>query len=85
MSSTLFFKKDGNASSLRTSTKTGKNKISFTNYIDGKGGGVTFKAGNMTTRLNKNGQCIGVGLTTGRKTTYFGKNGNVVTKLPSLE
>ena len=81
MSSTFFYKKDGNAYSMRTTINVSNNKISFSNYFDGKVG-VTLKSGNITTRLNSRGQSIGIGLSNGNNTTYFGKNGNVLSQLP---
>ncbi len=84
MSDKIFYKKDGNISSIRTTVKVGKNRIRFSNYF-GKNNGVTFKAGNLTTRLNNKGQCIGFGLSNGNNTTYFGKNGNVTYKLTPLK
>lgn len=83
MSTTFFYKKDGNASSMRTTLNVGNNKISFLNYFDGIGG-VTFQSGIITTRLNSKGQSIGIGLSCGNNTTYFGKNGNVISQLPAL-
>lgn len=71
MKTTTFYKKDGNVSSRRHTLKVGKNSISFSDY-GGNRGGVTFKSGATTTRFNKNNQCIGFGLSTGRSTTYYG-------------
>lgn len=73
MNTTTFYKKDGNVSSRRHTLKVGKSSISFSEYPGGKGG-VTFKSGPSISRFNKSNQCIGTGLTVGKKTTYYGSN-----------
>ena len=73
MNTTTFYKKDGNISSRRHTLKIGKSSISFSEYPGGKGG-VTFKSRFSSSRFNKSNQCIGSGLTVGKKTTYFGSN-----------
>jgi hypothetical protein len=81
---TQFYKKDGNASSNRHTLKAGSSKINMTNYFGSSRGGLTIRSGNMTTRFNSRGQSIGTSLKTGRTTTYFGKNGTVVSQMPSF-
>lgn len=84
MHTTNFYKKSGTLSSQRHTMSFGNHKMNFTNYLGSTDGGFTFKNNNMTTRLNNNGQCIGIGLKCGNDTTYFGKNGRVVSDLPSF-
>lgn len=84
MITTNFYKKDGNLSSQRNTISFGNNKISFTNYRDSTRGGVTFENKYITTRLNNNGQCIGIGLKNGNSITYFGKNCRVASSWNSF-
>lgn len=78
---TIFFKgKDGRI----TSTRTGNRYMKLTNYINSPTGGVTFKSIGVTSRFNNRGQCIGTGLKTGDDTTYFGKKGNVASRITAF-
>lgn len=82
---TTFFHKDGSPSSSRTTFGSSVNKISFSKYFGSSSGGVTFKNGAFTSRLNNLGQCIGSGLKTGGGTTYFGKNGSVSSHIAAFK
>ncbi|MEH7009210.1 hypothetical protein V7087_00065 [Neobacillus niacini] len=76
MATTNFQNKDHGLSSFRTSIGSGKNKVSLSHYFNSTDGGVTFRAANMTTRINNQGQTLSSGFKTGRKMTYLGsKNG----------
>lgn len=77
MHNTFFYKKDGSPSSVRTTVGEGKSKTSFSQYFGSNDGGTTVKNGPFTSRFNKQGQCISFGITSGRHTTYVGKNGNL--------
>ncbi|AKL95684.1 hypothetical protein CACET_c22380 [Clostridium aceticum] len=80
MKTVYFKKKNGGISSIRT----GNQFMNMTTYLDGPAGGITFKGPHMTTRFSK-GQCISVGLKSGKKVTYFGKNGNVSNRINSFK
>lgn len=80
MMGTNFFHKDGSASSNRNSTGVG----SVTNYVGGKGGGSTFKVGNISSRMGNNGQYLGSSIKMGKSTTYFGSSGGIRHSTPSL-
>ncbi|EFG90195.1 hypothetical protein CLCAR_0401 [Clostridium carboxidivorans P7] len=58
--------------------------MSLTSYPGSGNGGVTFKTANITNRLNNKGQSIGTGLKSGNHTTYFGRNGGVVSSLTAF-
>lgn len=67
----VFYKKNGGISSFRTNFNGGYSS----NYPDNfNRGGVTFKGANITSRLGRNGTCIGTGIRVGRRTTYFRSN-----------
>ena len=80
MLDTTFFHNDGSASSTRKSTGVG----SVTNYVDGEGGGSTFKVGNISSRMGNNGQFLGSSIKMGNSTTYFGSSGGIRHSTPSL-
>lgn len=82
---TYFYKKNGGLSSIRTTMGTSNNEMNMTTYPDKGRGGVTFKNNGIKTRMNSSGVSIGSGLKCGNSTTYFGKNGNVVSDLPSFK
>lgn len=80
---TYFNKKNGGLSSIRTTIGNSSNKMSITTYPSTDRGGVTFKNDSTTMRMNNTGTSIGIGLSCGNNTTYFGSCGNVVSDLPS--
>ncbi|EOU1903713.1 TPA: hypothetical protein ACY4SM_001385 [Clostridium perfringens] len=82
---TYFYKKNGGLSSIRVTLGNSKNEMNMTTYPDKGKGGITFKNNGIKTRMNINGISIGSGLKCGNNTTYFGKNGNVVSSLPSFK
>lgn len=80
MLDTIFFHRDGSESSTRSSTGIG----SFTRYFDGRGGGSTFRIGNISSRIGNHGQFLGSSLKIGNSTTYFGSSGGIRSSMPSL-
>lgn len=81
---TFFYKKDRSVSSMRTTNGEGENKITFNSYFGENRGGVTFKSKNYISRMNKKGECIGVGIKTGKYITYIGSNGEVSNHIPEF-
>lgn len=77
MKTTTFTNKNHGTSSIRV----GNPSLKMTQYMSDPAGGVTFKSGNFTARFDKSGQVTGTAIKTGKHTTYYGKNGSVVTKL----
>ncbi|MDF2544648.1 MAG: hypothetical protein K0S47_4366 [Herbinix sp.] len=84
MSTTTFEKKNHQLSSIRTTIGSGRNQVSFTMYPGSSRGGMTFRSGAMTTRINNKGETIAMGLKTGKHMTYFRKNGKTSSNIPSF-
>ena len=80
MITTNFMHDNGKISSSRTSS----GMFSQTSYVNSNRGGITGKIGNFSYRLNNQGQFIGTGLTVGRHTTYFGRNGSVTNHMTAF-
>lgn len=81
---TFFHNKHGGVSSSRISINGGSSKNSMTTYSSGTRGGVTFKSGNLTSRINGEGRAIGGGLKCGNDTTYFGSDYRVRSEMPAF-
>jgi hypothetical protein len=77
MSTVNFFNKDNGISSTRTTIGQGRNKVSLSHYYNSTRGGVTFRSGSMTTRLNNQGQVLGTGFKSGRSMTYVGSKNKI--------
>ena len=84
INTTYFYKKNGGLSSIRVNLGDSNNKMSMTSYLDSGKCGVTFKNKGISTRINLNSGAISSGIKCGNSTTYFGKNGSVVSNLPSF-
>jgi len=84
MSTTIFSDKNGGISSTRVTIGGPNNKVSLTSYMGSSKGGTTFKNKYLTTRVNNKGQAIGHGLTTGKHTTYYGRNFKPVSQMPNF-
>lgn len=84
MTTTFFNKKDGNLSSMRTTSGVGNGMVSFNSYFGSNKGGVTFRSPNSISRLNSKGECLGIGIKTGKHITYFSKDGHVSNHVPDF-
>ena len=84
MANTFFYKKDGNMSSMRTTSGTSNSMVSFTSYFNSGKGGVTFRSRNCISRLNNKGESLGIGIKMGKHITYFNKNGQVINDIPDF-
>lgn len=81
MSSTIFYKKDGSISSIRTTTGTSNNKVSTTHYMGDTKGGVTFKNNGFSARFNNQGQSMGTSMKYGVQTSYYNTFGSPVSRM----
>ena len=84
MNINFFRDKNGNLSSTRTTFGSGDNKISITEYADGKNGGITMYTKNSVLRVNNQGSIIGSGFRVGNRISYIDKHGNVSNTIPSF-
>lgn len=76
MSSTIFYKKDGSISSIRTTTGSKDNKVSTSHYMGSTRGGVTFNNNGVSSRFNNKGQSMGTSIKTGYGTSYYNTFGS---------
>lgn len=76
MSSTIFYKKDGSISSIRTTIGSEKNKVSISHYIGSTRGGVTFNNNGFSARFNNKGQSMGTSIKMGNSTSYYNTFGS---------
>lgn len=80
MNTTNFHNSGGGVSSRRSTS----GMHSLTSYTGSSRGGITSSVGNFTYRLNNHCQCIGERLSVGGRSTYFGSNGGVSTRLTAF-
>lgn len=76
MGTTVFYKKDGSISSIRTTTGSGNNKVSQTHYMGSTRGGVTFSNNGYSARFNNKGQSMGTSIKMGNSTSYYNSFGS---------
>lgn len=84
MSTTVFYKKDGSISSMRTTTGTKNNKVSNSHYMGSTRGGVTFKNNGVSSRFNNKGQSMGTSMKTGHTTSYYNTFGSPTSGMKSF-
>lgn len=82
-STTIFNKRDGSISSIRTTIGSGSGKVSISNYnyMGSTRGGATFKSNGVSARFNNKGQSMGISMKTGKSTSYYNSVGNPISKM----
>ena len=80
-STTIFNKRDGSISSIRTTTGSGSSKISISHYMGSTRCGATFKSNGVSARFNNKGQSMGTSMKTGKSTSYYNSVGSPISKM----
>lgn len=80
-STTIFNKRDGSISSIRTTIGSGSGKVSISNYMGSTRGGATFKSNGVSARFNNKGQSMGISMKIGKSTSYYNSVGNPISKM----
>ena len=84
MSSTIFYKKDGSISSIRTTTGSKDSKVSTSHYMGSTRGGVTFNNNGVSSRFNNKGQSMGTSIKMGNSTSYYNTFGSPTAGMKSF-
>lgn len=84
MSTRVFYKRDGNISSIRTTTGTKNHKVSNSYYMGSTRGGVTFKNNGVSSRFNNKGQSMGTSMRVGHTTSYYNTFGSLTSGMKSF-